>query len=259
MFDAITQKPKRRSSKMGLIVSASVAAHAALAIGLIIAGMWQVERLLPPHRQLTISTDVKFQQTRTETPSVKVDIPPPKAAKAPKIKRLTQPTNEPVDTRPDPDAVYGHVPDEGPTGTTGTGFVGPSTGTLFPGDGPAFPVAEIPPPPTITKVIETKPPVILARVLEGERISGNAQIRPPESVRVAMFRDGERSVQGMVKMCLSERGTVSSLRMLKRTTYQAYDQKILSQMKQWRYQPYRVNGQATAVCTTVTFIYKMTN
>ena len=120
---------------------------------------------------------------------------------------------------------------------------------------PAIPVIETPP-PTI-EVVETPPTVVLARVLEGKRISGNAQIRPPESVRIAMFRDDNRKIQGIVKMCLSDRGKVASLRMYKTTTYQAYDQKILDQMRHWRYQPYEINGEAAAVCTTVTFVYQM--
>ncbi len=256
MFEAITRKPKRRSSTMTAIISVSVAAHTALALGLIIVGMWQIERLVPPHKQLTMTMGVPNSLPKAEKPSVKVK-PRPAVRPRVKIEVLAQPTDKPVETEPTPQGGHGNVAEEATGGEHGGGFVGPGTGGLLSGDGPVIPVIEIAPPRLETTVITKPPAEVRARVLEGKRVAGHAQIRPPESVRVALFRSQDRRIQGLVKMCLSERGAVSSLRMLKPTGYQAYDQKILSGMRSWRYQPYTINGQAAAVCTTVTFVYVM--
>ena len=57
-------------------------------------------------------------------------------------------------------------------------------------------------------------------------------------------------------MCLSSGGSVDKLQVLKSTGYAAYDSKIKSTMRSWRYRPFKVNGRAVPVCTSVTFIYR---
>ena len=60
----------------------------------------------------------------------------------------------------------------------------------------------------------------------------------------------------MVKMCLTSGGTVQKLNVLKTTGHPAYDNKIKTKMREWKYRPFMVNGKAVPVCTSVTFIYR---
>jgi outer membrane biosynthesis protein TonB len=94
-------------------------------------------------------------------------------------------------------------------------------------------------------------------MLEGSRRAGEAQIAPDDTTKTEIGRSGKTKVIGSFKLCLSVAGDVTSVTMLKSTTFPAYDQKILSKIRgEWKYQPYNVNGKAVPVCTAVTFIYQ---
>ena len=69
------------------------------------------------------------------------------------------------------------------------------------------------------------------------RAAGLSVEQPPEDVIAAVLdKSGYRN-------------------MLKSTGFGAYDSKIQSEMRSWRYRPYMMNGRAVPVCTAVTFIY----
>jgi TonB family protein len=89
----------------------------------------------------------------------------------------------------------------------------------------------------------------------GARISGDAQIHPPDVVTTMMQRDGKSQTRGTFKMCLDDGGNVASVRALRSTGYDAYDDRLVDGMRTWRYAPYKVNGKPVAVCTVVTFQY----
>jgi TonB family protein len=73
-----------------------------------------------------------------------------------------------------------------------------------------------------------------------------------------MVKQGEKRLLATVKMCLNRGGSVESVQMLKKSGYAEYDTLILSQMRLWKYRPFKVNGQAVPVCTSVTFVFKFT-
>jgi protein TonB len=106
-----------------------------------------------------------------------------------------------------------------------------------------------PPPPPMDE-----PKMVLQVALEAQRISGDKDIQPPNDVSVKIAREGKRVV-GVVKMCLNTGGNVKSINMLKSTGHPAYDAKIKSKMRLWKYRPFKVNGKSVPVCTSVTFIY----
>jgi len=58
-----------------------------------------------------------------------------------------------------------------------------------------------------------------------------------------------------VKICLSEKGSVKSVSVLKASAYPKYDAKIVKEMKSWKYRPFLVDGKATPVCSAITMIY----
>ena len=93
------------------------------------------------------------------------------------------------------------------------------------------------------------------RALEAQRISGTTQVQPPNDVNIKIRRSGKPAI-GTFKMCLTATGSVKSVRKLKSTGFPKYDSKLSRTMRKWRYRPFKVNGRAVPVCTSVTFVYK---
>ena len=91
--------------------------------------------------------------------------------------------------------------------------------------------------------------------LEANRIAGGAQIAPPDDVMQAIKNSGEPALDAE-KLCVDQRGAVSSVTILGSTGYPAYDQRIVSAMRTWLYRPFLINGKPAPVCTAVTFIYR---
>lgn len=102
-----------------------------------------------------------------------------------------------------------------------------------------------------------RPTIVDNRVIEGHRIAGDPQIHAPEAVRTQMADRGQSRAVGKIEMCLRDDGGVLSLRALQSTGFPDYDQLLLSQMRGWRYRPYRLaDGTRVTACTVVIFIYR---
>ncbi len=244
------------------LVGLSLAAHGAGLGALLLLAMWRIDKLAIERGPLTMMVapprggDLGGPKG-AGTPPPKVD----KVKPAPKVARDTvQPTPAVAHT---PTLAVATLPEVGAgDGSAGTGDggggpgVGPATGTGCtippcgtddgPGDGD---------PPE--RVVEKAPQLVAPKVVEGLRIAGDPQIHPPDPVRIAMSRDGKQRVTGTVKLCLDARGAVSSATVLASTGYPAYDGKLTSGVRTWRYRPYQIGGQAVPVCATVTFVYGM--
>lgn len=106
---------------------------------------------------------------------------------------------------------------------------------------------DIPPPAPPQNV----PPTLL----EGSRIAGTKAIVPDDDTKIAIAKAGKDKLVGSYKLCINATGALTVVQMLKSTGFTAYDDKIMREMRQWRYRPYAVNGRAVPVCTAVTFIY----
>jgi hypothetical protein len=107
-----------------------------------------------------------------------------------------------------------------------------------------------PPPPPPPSPINVPP-----SLLENLRVSGSKRIVPDARVKADILAAGKTKVVASMKMCLDDKGNVSSVAQLKSSGYPAYDRTLMTEMRQWLYRPYKVNGKAAPVCTAVTFIY----
>lgn len=96
--------------------------------------------------------------------------------------------------------------------------------------------------------------LVTSNEIEARRIAGERQIRPSIYNQRAIAAS-HRRVLGIVKLCLDEQGRPACLDLYRSTGYRDYDDRILRTMKSWRYSPYKRNGRAIPVCTSVSFIY----
>ena len=109
------------------------------------------------------------------------------------------------------------------------------------------------PPPPVPPPINV-PPTLLEKL----RIAGSKVIVPDAQTRQDMLAAGKSKVVASMKLCLDDKGSVSAVTLLKSSGFPAYDRKISSEMRQWIYKPYKMNGKAIPVCTAETFIYDAT-
>ncbi len=238
MFDNyVGAKLARRSKWMTIIIIVSIVIHAGVGGAVVVQSLWAIKKLEPPDTELALASPPPPPP------------PPPAGSNKPKVeaKKIVRKAKEPTQPdlkKPEPEQVQ-VVEDEGVEGGVEGGVSG---GVLGGVEGGVLGGVEEPPKKEAPKVV---PQV----ALEAQRISGEKDIQPPNDVATQMARSGKGTV-GVVKMCLTEGGTVSSLSMLKSTNYPGYDNKIKSKMREWRYRPFQVNGKAVPVCTSVTFIYR---
>ena len=97
-------------------------------------------------------------------------------------------------------------------------------------------------------------------LLEGYRISGAMTISPDDvtkdEIKAANLGQGSSRLVSTFRVCLDAHGAIESVEILAPSGFDAYDQKVLGQIKDtWRYKPYVRDGKPIAVCTKVTFIY----
>lgn len=113
-----------------------------------------------------------------------------------------------------------------------------------------------PPPPPPPPPPPAPPQVVPPKALESSRTGGNPEIRPDEASRKQIIKDGKDKVVSSWKLCLDNKGVISTVSMLKSSGYPGYDTKIETTMRTtWTYSPYILNGKAVPVCSAVTFIY----
>lgn len=102
-----------------------------------------------------------------------------------------------------------------------------------------------------------RPRILTSAVLDGMRISGETQIHPSSATRNMMMRSDTMSTFGVIVLCIATDGSVASATIHRSTTYDEYDQSLLSGVRTWRYRPYLLNGAPVPACGTVRFDYRM--
>jgi hypothetical protein len=112
-----------------------------------------------------------------------------------------------------------------------------------------------PPPPPPPPPPPTAPLTVPPTQLEALRIAGSKTIAPAADTRADMISAGKTRVVASLKLCLDDKGSVSSTTTLKSSGFPAYDRKINAEMRRWIFKPYKLNGRAVPVCTAVTFIF----
>lgn len=259
MFDnyVVAKSTKARTWVM-ITVAVSVFAHVVILIALVVRGFWVVEQHEPPKESaLKISVMAKAPPPpppkkgvhKKRTTTKKIPTKRMKIVKATdvqpteKTKIVATPDTDDSDQEEgDPDGVEGGV-----TGGVPGGVIGGVLGASGTGAPPP------PPPPPAA------PKIVLQHVLEQSRIFGEKRIVPAEATKLRIKRDDNSQVIVSMKMCIRANGTVSRVTTMKSSGYTSYDAKIRGKMRQWRYRPFRVNGKAVPVCTSVTFIYRQTD
>jgi TonB family protein len=253
MFDRFTTSKNRRGGKRSLAIG-SVLLHLALGAALIAMGFWEISEIGRPNRGVAMaSTTFSSSSGATEKPAGK---------RVERAKKLVRDTRQPSD-RPDEEvktsgsdsAAQGSDGEGGDPNATGEGPPGPGTLGELCLDLSTCTGAT----PTVPKVKDPTPEVKLlpATVLsELQRVAGDPQIQPPTSTQNAMRQANQVRAVAVVKMCLDRQGSVNRASIVKSSEYADYDAKLLSNIRRWRYQPYRAGGVAIAICTHVTFIYK---
>lgn len=282
MFDALIEKPRPRRWQTAVIIG-SAALHAGVLAVVVVGAMWRIEKL-----EFTSGADVTFR-----VPPPPGDSAPPPGAEKLAVKSATvkpikvkppivQPT---IIKDPDPTPTGSDTgstdPNAGAGGTGGTGDDPTATGQcltppcLGDGGGVEVPQCEdlvdndgdghvdrLDPACKAGRAREsddptTTPPIVPPHVAKGLRIAGNEQIHPPEMVRIEMLHQGKDMVQATIQVCVSARGAVDQLRVLKSTGYRSYDETLTREMREWRYKPYRVSGVPSPMCTVAVIIYRM--
>lgn len=238
-------------------ISVSVAAHLAIALLVFASQVWHIDRLDRDHRPL--STLAVFMPPAGAAGGGALELPKPELTPKPRPKRVVAEVVQPVATLPpeQPDAPAresveggggggdGDGPGDGPGGPGGPGDHGTCT-TPPCGDGGGDDTA---PPPREEPVRE-----ILVPPVELVRTSGETQIQPDALTHGQMRREGKTRAIAVFKICITEVGAVASTKLLRSTGYPAYDHRLLSAVRGWRYRPPTRGGHAR-VCSTVTFQY----
>jgi len=96
---------------------------------------------------------------------------------------------------------------------------------------------------------------IAAGYLEAHRIKGNKLIGPDSFVTRAMESDGETRVSTTIKLCVDTTGKVAAIDLLKSSGYPGYDNKIMTEAKDWAFRPIEIDGKPAPACSVLSFIY----
>ena len=237
------------------LVLISAVLHLALVFGLFVAGFWKLEQLDRPKISVALS------QPLPPPPAPAGGAAPAKAPeftpKTPKkpVAGLVQIEKKP-DEAPKPLETTTTGGGEGSGAGSGTGSGDPtSTSTCTencgPGEGSGSAKPEKKP------IIVEKEHFVPPDVIRGMRTSGETQIHPSDVEKTAMARDGKDKVIAVFKTCVDATGMVASVRLMKTSGYTGYDRALSDAMFGWRYNPYKICGEAVTACGIVTFIYQI--
>ena len=275
----------RHAGRRGLLVSLSVALHAAALAGLVAAAAWRIDKLEPQDPPLLVAAGIGAPLPIAGEEADEEPAPRPRrkrtAERAQPDARAMK--DQAADEVADGDGPEGGDDDgdgdgDGPGDSDGGGGGGGEGLLGCPAGQSCSILGEEPVPACGNGRVEpgeacddgnrargdgcspacrAEERVVAARVIEGQRVAGDPQIPAPPPVRTAMARAGQEKLVGSVMMCLSAAGRVTSLRVVRSTGYPEYDRLLTARMSGWRYRPYRLDsGAAVPVCTVVTFIYR---
>jgi protein TonB len=186
----------------------------------------------------------------TQPPAEPAVAPAPAPAPAPKKivpAETVQPEVKPEEPVAEDEGAYDdeYGDPEGVEGGVEGGVVGGIVGT------PAPPPPPGPPPPA--------PTIIPQVAMHSNMISGEKAIVPDDATKKQIFLDGKSRLVFTLKLCVSPQGVPTTITFMKTSGYPAYDQKVLANMRHWRFKPFVVDGKPVHVCTAYTFIYNQTN
>jgi TonB family protein len=243
-----------RTSRKLWVVVGSIVAHLGIGVGVFAAGVWDVERLDGNFQRMSPVAalmpmpeagggEVKLREVKIEQKERTI------------VKEPVQPTEiKPTDDKPAVTTTsIGNGSGEG--SGSGSGSAGDKGKCLVDcgggSDGSGSGQAKKDPPPDDTETMV--PP----SVLQALRIGGDPNVYPSEVTKNSMLRDGKNRVVGVLKVCVTETGSVKSVDVIASTKYPAYDRALVDRVRTWPYKPYAAKGRNLRVCGTVTFVYSI--
>ena len=251
MFDSyVVSKNEKRHKWTMPIVAIAIALHVVLAGTLIFKQMWTIHELDRPDTQ-----SLSFSSAPPPPP------PPPGGSKKKVEKKQTvKKVKEPVqpDKRKDKPKVQEEVEDEaqddGEEGGVEGGVVGGVVGGVLGGQlgGVLGGTGSGPPPPP------SGPKNVAPKMLEKQRIKGKSMVSPSSNVITAVMRSG-KSFRAVFRYCITTSGDVNKMKFLKKSPYPAYDAKVKTEARKWKFKPIRVNGKAVPACSIINYNVKPEN
>ena len=240
-----------RSRLAVFVVVVSAVAHVITAAVLVISAWWSIDKLSFDERTQVGVASLGFTSAA-----------PPKLAsenrsfEKKELRRTDDLTQASENEKPAADSGSSGDPDGHQNGVdNGTGNDPNAKNPFAGGCGQVICADSLPPAPPVRNDPPRPPPVVPDAVLKAHLIRGNTQIQAPDDVRVKIARTASRRATGVIRLCISERGRVTSSKILKSTGHPRYDRKLVRGVKRWRYRPYQIGGKPAAVCTAVTFVY----
>lgn len=231
----VSAKSEKRRGWMFIFVVISVAAHVVGISALLIHSFWVLTPLDPPDAEVALAAPPPPPP------------PPPPAADPPdeipdEVVTEVEDTVQPDPEREEPEDAVTEDEIEGIEGGIEGGVSGGDLGGVAGGvAGGGDPPPEAPP---------SEPEVVPPEQLN--RVAGNEEIMPSTRTQDRINRDGRDLITAQVKMCLDPSGGVESVNIQQSSGYSDYDNRLLSEMRQWRYDL----DDAQPVCTTITFNYR---
>jgi TonB family protein len=218
---------------------ASLACHLAMALGLALANVCQLERLAPAHRP-DVTFDVPLEPPRADDQAHELRQPPPWRSRCDLAPCVHRP----------PGGYPRWEPPRPPVCGNGVVELGEQCddGNTIDGDGCAAACEREAPRSAAT------PLLVPTTTLLALRIAGGPQVEPDAATQ-RRIHDGRIRATSIVKVCIGVDGDVTSAETLKASGYPAYDGAVKRAVHAWRHRPYTVAGRAVPACSAVTFIY----
>jgi hypothetical protein len=87
------------------------------------------------------------------------------------------------------------------------------------------------------------------------RTAGDNRIEPDDETRAELAKAGRRRASGTFRLCFDGQGAVVLARTLIETGSPAYDEKILRELRTWKFRPHVIDGEPYGVCSEVSVSY----
>jgi protein TonB len=121
------------------------------------------------------------------------------------------------------------------------------------------------PPPAPARSLVAEPPAapsapprnVPIAEMEAYRVAGDKMPKLPAGANMIAHRDGVKRMMVGVKLCVSETGAPTSATLVKASDYADANERILAEVKRWRFRPYLYNGQPIPVCTATLLNYQI--
>jgi hypothetical protein len=152
------------------------------------------------------------------------------------------------------EAVPAAVAPAGATPAAGAAPVAPAPTPATPLPAPRATPA---PSTTVATGVATAVRKVPAGDLEALRVAGTRKPDLAAGAKGIAHRDGVRIVQMAVSLCLSERGEPTSVALKVASEYGDANDKLVADVRRWRFRPYLEDGLPVPVCTAYLFRYQV--